>query len=167
VLAFVAYNRNATLAGTLLGAWGAGAMIGGVVAFRLVRSHGGLRLGAFAWSLQALPLWILVATPAPAIAVAALIVSGIGNGVRVPPIVGVTTRRIPHAIRAETLTVSSALVLTGGFVALLLAAPTLDAFGPEAVFAGIAAAQTLAAVLVLRLAFRVSASARPPLDGGF
>jgi MFS family permease len=153
VLSFAAYDRNARLAGILLGAWGAGAMIGGILAFRLVRSHAALRLGALAWFVQAIPLWLLVATPRPAIAVAALAISGVGNGVRVPPIVGVTTRRIPQVLRAETLTVSSALVLTGGFVALLVAAPALESFGPETVFAGIAAIQTLAALLVLKLAF--------------
>ena len=158
VLTFTAYDRNARLAGILLGAWGAGAMVGGMVAFRLVRSHAPLRLGALAWSLQALPLWVLVSLPEPAVAVAALIVSGVGNGIRVPPMVGVTTRRIPPALRTETLTVSSALVLSGGFLALLLAAPTLDRLGPEAVFAGIAAIQTLAALLVLRLARNRSAS---------
>ena len=68
VLAFAAYDRNAALAGILLGAWGAGAVGGSVVAFRLVQSHAALRLGAIAWVLQAVPLWLLVITPGPALA---------------------------------------------------------------------------------------------------
>jgi MFS family permease len=154
VLAFAAYDRNARLAGVMLGAWGAGAMVGGLLAFRLVESRTALRMGALAWSLQAMPLWLLVISPAPAVAVAALAISGVGNGLRVPPIVGVTTSRIPQRLRTETLTVSSAVVLTGGFVALLLAAPALDTVGAEPVFGAIAAVQTLAAALVLKLAFR-------------
>jgi MFS family permease len=154
VLAFAAYDRNARLAGILLGAWGAGAMVGGLLAFRLVESQTALRLGALAWSLQAVPLWLLVMGPAPAIAVAALAISGVGNGLRVPPIVGVTTSRIPQRLRAETLTVSSAVVLTGGFIALLLAGPALESFGPEPVFGAVAVVQTLAAAVVLKLAFR-------------
>lgn len=38
VLAFAAYDRNASLAGILTAAWGAGAMVGSALAFRLVRS---------------------------------------------------------------------------------------------------------------------------------
>jgi predicted MFS family arabinose efflux permease len=153
VLAFTAYERNAGLAGLMLGAWGAGAMVGAVLAFRLVESFAALRLGALAWCLQAVPLWLLAATPEPAIAVGALALSGLGNGVRVPPIVGVTTSRIPQELRAETMTVSSAIVLTGGFLALLAAGPALDAFGPAAVFAGVATLQTLAAVWALFTAY--------------
>ncbi|MGH2804027.1 MAG: MFS transporter [Thermoleophilaceae bacterium] len=160
VLAFAAYDRNARLAGIMLGVWGAGAMIGGILAFRLVRSRTALRLGAVAWSVQAMPLWLLVITPGPAIALAALAISGVGNGVRVPPIVGVTTSRIPQELRAETLTVSSAIVLTGGFVALLFVGPALDSFGPEAVFGAVAGVQTLAAGLVLKLAFRPASAVR-------
>ena len=57
-------------------------------------------------------------------------------------------------VRAETLTVSSALVLGGGFVALLLAGPALESLGAAAVFGGVAATQTAAAALVVRLALR-------------
>jgi MFS family permease len=162
VLAFATYDRNARLAGILLGAWGGGAMVGGALAFRLVESQTALRLGALAWSLQALPLWLLVISPGPAVAVSALAISGFGNGLRVPPIVGVTTSRIPQRLRTETLTVSSALVLSGGFLALLLAAPALERFGPEPVFGAIAAVQTLAAALVLKLAFDRPALAPVP-----
>jgi MFS family permease len=161
VLAFGAYDRNAKLAGILLGAWGAGAMVGGLLAFRLVESRTALRLGSLAWSLQAMPLWLLVISPRPAMAITALAVSGVGNGLRVPPIVGVTTSRIPQRLRAETLTVTSAVVLTGGFVALLLAGPALERFGSEPVFGAVAAVQTLAAALVLRLAFRFRAVSHP------
>ena len=60
-------------------------MAGSVVAFRLVQSHAALRLGAIAWVLQAVPLWLLVITPGPAVAFAALALSGVGNGVRGRP----------------------------------------------------------------------------------
>ena len=119
-LAFAAYDRDAALAGALLGAWGGGAMLGGVIAFRLVASRDPLRLGAAAWLLQAVPLWAMVASPAPLWAVAA-------DGLRLRkwhP--GSADRRccyrapIPRALRPETLTVSSALVLGAGFAGLLV-----------------------------------------------
>jgi MFS family permease len=154
VLAFTRYGRDATLAGVLLGAWGGGAMLGGIVAFRIVDDHEPLRLGALAWTLQAVPLWALVATPVPAVAIVALALSGLGNGVRVPPLYGVITLRIPAAVRAGTMTVSYSFVFASGFVALLAAGPLLDRFGVGPVFAAVATAQTVAAVIVGRLALR-------------
>jgi MFS family permease len=154
VLAFTRYGRDATLAGVLLGAWGGGAMLGGIVAFRIVDDHDPLRLGALAWTLQAVPLWALVATPVPAVAIVALALSGLGNGVRVPPLYGVITLRIPAAVRAGTMTVSYSFVFASGFVALLAAGPLLGRFGAGPVFAAVATAQTVAAVIVGRLALR-------------
>lgn len=160
VLAFVAYDRDAELAGALLGAWGGGAMLGGVLAFRLVASYHPLRLGAAAWLLQAVPLWAMVTSPAPLWAIAALGLSGLGNGIRVPPIAGVATELIPRALRPETLTVSSALVLGAGFVGLLLTAPAIGILGATAVFGALAAVQSVAAGLIWWLSRR--RVARPP-----
>ena len=150
-LVFNVYGRHAGLAGGLLAAWGGGAMLGGAVAFRAVASYDPLRLGAAGWLLQAAPLWLMIASPLPALAVAAMALSGLGNGIRVPPIAGVATQLIPRAHRAETLTVSSSLILGGGFGALLLTAPALGLFGPTAVFGGLAATQTVAAWSIWQL----------------
>ena len=166
VLAFAAYDRDPELAGVLLAAWGAGAAVGGIAAFPLVESRPPLALGAAAWCLQAAPLWVMAATPRPAIAVGALAASGLGNGLRVPPVVGVTTARVPRALRAETLTVSSALVLTGGFVALIGAGPALEHLGHAAVFGIVAGAQTLAAALMVRLAITMPRSPRSTTTAG-
>jgi MFS family permease len=160
VLAFTEYGRDATLAGVLLGAWGGGAMLGGIVAFRIVDAHDPLRLGALAWALQAAPLWLLAAAPAPALAVAALALSGLGNGIRVPPLFGVMTIRIPAPVRAGTMTVSYSFVFASGFLALIAAGPLLDRFGAAPVFAAVATLQTLAAVVVGRVALR---GAPPPV----
>jgi MFS family permease len=154
VLAFTAYDRDAALAGAMLGVWGGGAMAGGVLAFRLVDRWDPVRLAALAWGLQAAPLWVLVASPPPPVAIAALALSGLGNGIRVPPMTGVIAARIPAALRAGTMTVAYSLVLASGFLALLAAGPLLDRVGPEPVFAGVAAAQTAAAALVARVAVR-------------
>jgi predicted MFS family arabinose efflux permease len=154
VLAFTAYERSASLAGVLLGVWGGGAMLGGVVAFRIVDDHEPLRLGALAWALQAVPLWALVAAPAPAVAIAALALSGLGNGIRVPPLFGVMTLRIPPPLRAGTMTVSYSFVFASGFLALAAAGPLLEHHGAAPVFAAVAVAQTAAAFVVGRIALR-------------
>src|ERR671923_2863700 len=161
VLAFTEYGRSASLAGVLLGVWGGGAMLGGIVAFRMVDDHEPLRLGALAWVLQAVPLWALVAAPAPAVAIAALALSGLGNGIRVPPLFGVMTVRIPTALRAGTMTVSYSFVFASGFLALMAAGPLLERYGAAPVFAAVAAAQTAAAVVVGRIALRGPATLAP------
>jgi len=79
VLAFTAYDRDAALAGAMLGVWGGGAMAGGILAFRLVDRYEPVRLAALAWALQAAPLWALVASPPPAVAIAALALSGLAT----------------------------------------------------------------------------------------
>ena len=154
VLAFTEYGRDARLAGVLLGVWGGGAMLGGIVAFRIVDAHEPLRLGALAWALQAASLWLLVAAPAPAVAALALAISGLGNGIRVPPLFGVMTVRIPAPLRAGTMTVSYSFVFASGFLALLAAGPLLERHGATPVFGAVAAAQTAAAVIVARIALR-------------
>jgi hypothetical protein len=156
-------HRNARLAGVLLGVWGGGAMIGSVIALRAVRSSDPFKLGAAAWAGQALPLWVIVMSRAPAVAVCALAASGIGNGLRVPSVTGITMRRVPQRIRAETLTASSSVVLGAGFVSLLIAGPALDAFGSAPVWTGIACLQTAAAVTFGRLA---RAASQHTVEGG-
>jgi MFS family permease len=153
VLAYEQYGRDGAAAGRLLGAWGLGAVLGGALAFRLVRGRDALSLGAAAWCLQAAPLWLLASgRSSQAVATVALLLSGIGNGVRVPPITAVVAARLGPAQRAATLTASTALVLSGGFVTLLLAGPALEASGAAPVLAATAVAQTLAAALVVQLA---------------
>jgi len=154
VLAFSHYERNAHLAGLLLGLWGAGAMVGSIVAFRLVRSLDPSRLAAAAWAAQALPLWAMVISHAPPVAGAALLVSGVANGVRVPPIASLEVARVPVPIRAETMTAATSVRLTGGLAALLVVGPALAALSVGVVWAGIAATQTVAAGLFASTALR-------------
>jgi len=154
VLAFATYDHNAKLAGALLAIWGGGAMLGGIAAYRLVTTANPYRLGAGAWAMQALPLWAIAATTSPPVAAIALGASGLANGIRVPPIAGLTASRIPAPIRAETMTVASTLVLSAGFIALLAAGPALDNLSIGIIWALIAALQTLAAVIFAGVAFR-------------
>src|SRR4051812_19777949 len=106
VLVFTRYGRDPALAGLLLGVWGGGAVAGGIAAFRFAEGRDPLRLGALAWAVQAAPRWLLVAAPPAALAAGALFLSGVGNGLRVPPMLAAMTARIPPPVRAGTMTVS-------------------------------------------------------------
>ena len=147
VLAFATYDRNAQLAGLLLGIWGGGAMVGSMIAMRLVRWRDPYRLATVAWTLQALPLWAILVSRSAVVAIVALALSGVANGVRVPPIIGLTMQRIPRRIRAETMTAASALVAGAGFFALLAAGPALDNLDIAVVWGVIAVLQTAAAAI--------------------
>jgi len=147
VLAFATYDRNAQLAGLLLGIWGGGAMLGSLIALRLVRATDPYRLATAAWTLQALPLWGILISRSPVVAIVALALSGIANGIRVPPIAGLTMRRIPRPIRAETMTAASSLVTGAGFFALLAAGPALESLDIAVVWGVIAALQSAAAAI--------------------
>jgi MFS family permease len=160
VLAFSAYDRDAALAGTLLALWGGGAMLGSLLALRLVRTADLYRLGGLAWAFQALPLWAIAASRSPLVAGVALALSGLANGVRVPPIAALTLERVPPPICAETMTVVSSLVLGTGFLALLAAGPALEHADPALAWVGIATIQSVAALLFARSALLV-ASERP------
>ena len=80
----------------------------------------------------------------------AVALSGAANGIRVPPIAGLTMQRIPRPIRGETMTAASSLVTGAGFFALLAAGPALDRLDIAVVWGVIAALQTAAAALFAR-----------------
>jgi len=160
VLAFSGHHRDAALAGTLLALWGGGAMLGSLLALRLVRTASLPRLGALAWTWQALPLWAVAASRSPLVAAVALGASGLANGLRVPPISALTLQRVPERIRAEAMTAASSVILGAGFVGLLAAGPALEHGDPALAWVGIAAVQSVAALLFARSALLVG-SERP------
>jgi predicted MFS family arabinose efflux permease len=138
VLAFVRYDESAGIAGLLLAAWGGGALLGSALSYRTTTRWDLLRTGELAWVAQALPLWLLVASVPAAVAIAALALSGLGNGFRVPPTRGLTILRTPPALRQHAAAATSSLTMLGGAVALAAAGPVLEELGPAPVFAAVA-----------------------------
>ena len=146
VLAFVRYGESPEIAGLLLAAWGGGALLGSALSYRTTRTWDLLRTGDLAWLAQALPLWLLVASmPAPAVA-AALLVSGLGNGFRVPAMQALAILRTPAALRQQTGAASSSLSMLGGALALAVAGPVLQELGTSPALAGVAGLSSAAAV---------------------
>jgi MFS family permease len=145
VLAFTRYDQDPRVAGLLIGAWGGGALLGSLVALRPPSSLPPLTVGSLAGFGQALPLWLLVASvPAPA-TVAALLLAGLANGIRVPPLRAVTMLRMPPPLRVPAMTAETMLLTAAGLVALAVAAPAVERLGVTPVLAGVAAAATTAA----------------------
>jgi MFS family permease len=154
VLAFTRYGQNATVAGLLIGAWGGGALLGSLVALRLPGRLPPLTVGTFAGFGQALPLWLLVPQPPALAAVAVLLVAGLANGIRVPPLRAVTMLRIPPSVRVQAMAAEATLPTAAGLLALAVASPALETLGVMPVLAGVAAVATTAAVVFAVVAMR-------------
>ena len=157
VLVFEDYGRHPATAGWIIGAFGAGALVGNVVAYRLLGRFDSLAWASFGLLVESLPLWVLV-LPLPAVAVAAAFgTTGLVNGLVNPALHSILTLRAPAAVRAKAMTAVLTLSQAGGPLALLGAGPALAAWGARPVFATVAAAQTLARIVAGSVGLRLRA----------
>ena len=162
VLVFEDYGPHAATAGWIMSAFGAGALLGNVLAYRLLRRFDSLSWTSVGLLVESLPLWLLVIRlPAPAVA-AALGASGLVNGLVNPGLHSILTLRAPAAIRAKAMTAVLTLSQAGGPLALLAAGPAFGAWGARPVFAAVAATQTLARTLAGTVGLRTRAAAPVP-----
>jgi MFS family permease len=144
VLVLDRFGDRPTIAGWLIASFGVGALIGNAVAYRfLIKRVDGLRLIGVCIMGQALPLWLLP-LPIPAWGLsAAIILSGIANGLVNPSLHAISTLRIPPALRPTVMTTVMVVWALANPLGLFLAGPILDAFGTTPVLIGFAATQTV------------------------
>jgi MFS family permease len=161
VLVVARYDSDPRIVGVLFAAFGIGAVLGNVVAYRLVKRIDGLSLIAKVSLGQALPLWLLVFDLPAWGAVAALLASGLANGLVNPSLHAIITLRIPPALRPTVMTSLMTLYALAMPIGILGAGPLLDAFGVEPVFALCAAIQTVVMAGVALAALRARAPAPP------
>ena len=154
VLVVARYDSDPRIVGALFAAFGVGAVLGNMTAYRLVRRVTGLRLIARVALAQALPLWLLVLDLPAAGAVAALFASGLANGLINPSLHAIVTLRIPPALRGTVMTSLMTLYSLAMPVGILGAGPLLDAFGVDLVFAVAATVQTVTMAGVALAALR-------------
>jgi MFS family permease len=166
VLTIERFGADAKIAGALFAGFGAGALIGNILSFRFLSQRlEGLRLIAFTAPLQAAPLWVLTLDVGAWAMFAAVLASGLGNGLCNPSIHSIFTLRIPIAIRAKAMAAAGTIWGLGTPIGLVFAGPILSAFGPEPVLIGFAAVQTVCMLGVSAASLRASA-ASPPLPAG-
>ena len=145
VLVIARFGVNPRVAGVLVASFGVGAVLGNIVAYRvLLERVEGLRVIAFCVLGQALPLWLLTVRLHWGAYCAALAVSGIANGLVNPSIHALMTLRIPPPLRPTVMTTMMIVFAVGQPLVVLAAGPVLSAFGPEPVMIGFAAVQTVA-----------------------
>src|SRR5439155_8044902 len=144
VLVLARFGHDPKIAGWLFASFGIGAVIGNAVSFRfLMRRFDGLAIFSMFIVVQVLPLWLLW-LPLPAAGMsAALVVSGIGNGLVNPSLHSISTLRIPAPMRPTVMTTVMVLWALVNPLGLFVAGPILDAFGTTPVLIGYAAVQTV------------------------
>ena len=144
VLVLARFGQEPQIAGWLFASFGIGAVAGNVIFFRfLANRFEGLALISTCAMGQALPLWLLwLPVPAAALA-AALLLSGIANGLVNPSLHTISTLRIPAALRPNVMTTMMVFWALINPLGVFLAGPILDAFGTTPVLIGFAAVQTV------------------------
>lgn len=154
VLAFHEFGESSKVAGAFFGSFGAGAVLGSVVAMRVMRRFDPIRLGAFALVGLVLPLWLLgFDLPATGV-MAVLFVSSIFGPLINAPLIGVLTTRTPEALRPKVMTAVLTFALLAGPAALVAVGPLLGAIGVHGVFVVVAAGESVAVSLFAAVALR-------------
>ncbi len=144
VLTIERFGADAKVAGALFAAFGAGALSGNILSFRfLAEKIDGLRLIALSVPFQAAPLWLLPLDVGAPVLFAAVLASGIANGICNPSIHSIFTLRMPPAVRPKAMAAATTVWGLGMPVGLLVAGPVLTVFGTRPVLIGFAAVQSV------------------------
>jgi MFS family permease len=146
VLVVRRYDADPKIVGFLFSAFGAGALIGSIVAAQVVRKVPLPKLAALGILGMALPLWFLpIEMPWPA-AVVVLAAFGFSAPLVNAPVLAMLTVRPPEALRPKVMTAVMTISVLIGPLGFLAAAQALQHVGLRVVFIAIAAAFTVAAV---------------------
>jgi predicted MFS family arabinose efflux permease len=162
-LRVVGFERfdSASITGLFFAAFGLGAVLGSVVAFRVVRRFEPLKLAAVVIVLEVIPLWLLgFELPAVAI-IGVLFVAAIGIPVVNAPLISVLIVRTPPALRAKVMTAVMTFVTIASPLALVAAGPLLDAWGTTNVFLLVAGGLTFSSFFFVAVAMRALRTASP------
>jgi MFS family permease len=146
VLVLERYGENAQVLGWIWGAFGAGAVLGSVVAFRIVARIDRLLVGSVGEIFMTAPLWLLLADAPPAAAIATLFLSGLANGIVNAPIHAILMLRTPRALRAKVWSVIIVMTAILGPPLLVATGPALESAGLRPTLVGLLTIQSVAVV---------------------
>jgi MFS family permease len=141
-LAYFHYGADAHVAGFLFGSFGVGALLGAVVAQRVVQKVDLLKLAAFAIVAMPLPLFLLAIELSWQAAVAVTGLFSFFTPLVNAPVLGVLTVRTPPALRPKVLSAVMTVALVAGPLGLVAAGVALGHFAVYKVFFVIAAVLT-------------------------
>jgi predicted MFS family arabinose efflux permease len=164
VLAYEHFGGSSRVAGALFAAFGGGAIVGTLIAVRIVARFDPVRLGAFSLVALTLPIWVLPLPVPLVVLIAALALSAVFGPLVNAPLIGMITMRTPEALRPKVMTAVLTVALLAGPAGLLAAGPLLEAWGPRPVLLVVAAGELLAALPFAALALRRRAPVAVPAE---
>jgi MFS family permease len=146
VLVFRRFDADVKIVGFFFAAFGAGALIGSVIAANVVRKVPLLKLAGSAILVMAVPLWLLaIDLPWPAV-VAVLAAFGVCAPLVNAPVMGLLTVRTPEALRPKVLTAVMTISVVIGPLGFLAVGQSLQYVGMSVLFLAIAAGFTVGAL---------------------
>jgi MFS family permease len=145
-LVYVDYDRNAHLVGFIFGGFGAGAIIGSAIAFRLLDRVEPLLMASVGMLVQVIPLALLTFNAPAWVEVVALFGSGLANPFVNAAAGGVMTVRTPRSLRQQASAVSLGASGMVSPLGVLAVGPALAAWGARPVLTAIVAVQAAAIV---------------------
>jgi MFS family permease len=165
------YDADPRVLGWILGALGAGALVGAAAAYRLVAKHEALTLASVAFACQVTAVWGLT-LPAPwEVPFVALFIGGFFMSIVNSPTLALVTLRTPRALRPHVMSIWATLMGVGAPIALIATGAALANVDPRAVLVVILAVQTgavalfIGAALAERTALRAAATADSAAPG--
>ena len=146
VLVFRRYGADAKIVGYLFAAFGAGALVGSIVASQIVRKVPLLRLAAIAIVGMALPLWLLIVSMPWWCVILVIAAFGACAPLVNAPMIAVLTVRTPVALRPKVITAVMTISGIVGPLGFLAAGFGLQYVSLTVVFFLVAAGFTVGAV---------------------
>ncbi|GHE42522.1 MFS transporter [Streptomyces vinaceus] len=161
VLAFTRFEGDARLGGLLVAAYGAGGLVGSVVAYVLAARVAPVRLACTALVCVALPLWTLL-VPVPAgVLVVAVGLSSAAAPLANAPLMGLLSARLPDGFGPKVLQAVVTISTLAGPLGFLAAGAVLDRAGVAATLWGIAALATFGSGNLILALRRLRATGEP------
>jgi MFS family permease len=164
VLAREDFGRRPWIAGVFVAASGAGALVGSLLAMKLIGRFDPLKLSSVAIVVDTLPLFLLgFHLPWWGI-VAALFAGAIGQPIVNAPLLGILTTRPPEELRAKVMTAVLTFATLAGPIGLVLIGPLLGRFGAHSVFVGLACGALASALFFVWVVVRYRKSDIPAAE---
>jgi MFS family permease len=158
VLVVTRFGEQPQLVGWILAGFGAGAVAGSAIAFRIVRRVDRLLLGSVGEIAMVLPLWLLLPDLPAAAPVGAMVAVGFVNGLINAPIHTIFQLRTPRALCTKAWTAIVSLTsLLAPFV-LVLVGPALDHVGLSETLVALLLVQSAACLVFCASGLRARAA---------
>jgi MFS family permease len=160
VLVVTRFGEQPEIVGWIFAGFGIGAVLGSVIAYRIVGSVDRLLLASVGELGMALPLWLFVFHLPPAVLVAAMAAAGLANGLVNAPLHTIVQLRTPRHLRTKVYSVLITATAILGPLALVATGPALEHFGVDETLAVVVAVDTVAVVAFALAGLRFRASKR-------